>query len=106
VPPETDELYRRELESLARDLGVADRVTFAGHQSADSKNPEIFRRGLGKRFSVGCLSTRFVRCLLKFDDSLLKHFYLCIITVTKENYGDITSANRLPFRSGCAVKST
>ncbi len=32
VPPETDVGYRAELEALARDLGVADRVTFAGNQ--------------------------------------------------------------------------
>ncbi len=32
VPPETDARYRDELETLARDLGVADRVTLAGNQ--------------------------------------------------------------------------
>ena len=35
VPPDTDGSYRAELETLARELGVAERVTFAGHQSAD-----------------------------------------------------------------------
>lgn len=35
VPPEQGADYRRELETLARDLGVADRVTFAGSQSAE-----------------------------------------------------------------------
>ena len=32
MPPETDTGYRDELMALARDLGVADRVTFAGNQ--------------------------------------------------------------------------
>ncbi len=32
VPPETDTRYRDDLMALARDLGVAERVTFAGNQ--------------------------------------------------------------------------
>lgn len=32
VPPGADPNYRRDLETLARDLGVAERVTFAGNQ--------------------------------------------------------------------------
>jgi glycosyltransferase involved in cell wall biosynthesis len=32
VPPEQDAGYRVELEQLARDLGIADRVTFTGNQ--------------------------------------------------------------------------
>ncbi len=35
VPPGIDAGYRAELETLARDLGVAERVTFAGGQSAE-----------------------------------------------------------------------
>ncbi len=35
VPPGIDPAYRAELELLARDLGVAERVTFAGNQAAD-----------------------------------------------------------------------
>jgi glycosyltransferase involved in cell wall biosynthesis len=35
VPPGADVDYRTELERLARDLGVAARVTFAGNQSAE-----------------------------------------------------------------------
>ena len=31
VPPDVDPAYRRELEALARELGVADRVTFTGN---------------------------------------------------------------------------
>ncbi len=34
VPPEQGAAYRAQLEALARDLGVAERVTFAGNQSA------------------------------------------------------------------------
>lgn len=34
VPPGLDTNYRAELEALARDLGVTDRVTFAGNQAA------------------------------------------------------------------------
>jgi glycosyltransferase involved in cell wall biosynthesis len=35
VPPDVDPAYRRELETLARDLGVAERVTFAGNQAPE-----------------------------------------------------------------------
>ena len=35
VPPGADAGYRAELETLARDLGVAERITFAGNQSAE-----------------------------------------------------------------------
>lgn len=35
VPPGVDAGYRRELETLARDLGVANRITFAGNQPAE-----------------------------------------------------------------------
>jgi glycosyltransferase involved in cell wall biosynthesis len=35
VPPEQGTNYRAELEALARDLGVAERVTFAGNESAE-----------------------------------------------------------------------
>ncbi|MEP7290374.1 MAG: glycosyltransferase, partial [Chloroflexota bacterium] len=36
VPPGADQGYRRELETLARDLGVAQRVTFAGNQPPEA----------------------------------------------------------------------
>lgn len=34
VPPEHNTAYREQLEQLARDLGISDRVTFAGNQPA------------------------------------------------------------------------
>jgi glycosyltransferase involved in cell wall biosynthesis len=46
VPPGVDASYRRELETLARDLGVAERVTFAGNQPAESV------RGWNRRAAV------------------------------------------------------
>jgi glycosyltransferase involved in cell wall biosynthesis len=36
VPPDVAPTYRRTLEALARDLGVAERVTFTGNQPPES----------------------------------------------------------------------
>lgn len=43
VPPEQGAAYRHDLEALARDLGVAQRVTFAGSLTADGVR-EAYRR--------------------------------------------------------------
>ncbi|MDZ4767651.1 MAG: glycosyltransferase family 4 protein, partial [Chloroflexota bacterium] len=51
VPPEQDDSYRRELTALASDLGVADRVTFAGDQPRDAVRDACRRASIALNLS-------------------------------------------------------
>ena len=86
VPPETDAGYRRELETLADDLGVADRVVFAGNLPPEGVRDWLRRAAVAVNLSPAGL----------FDKAALEGMAVGVPTlVTSAAFDDVLGDERL-----------
>ena len=84
VPPGADQSYRDELETLARELGVTERITFAGNLSPEAVRDQLRGAAVAVNLSPAGL----------FDKAALEAMAVGVPTVVaSEAFDDVTGAD-------------